>query len=69
MKGDSLAIISDLALELPTGVLKQFEKMPEVFRVHYDRPTSGFNYRTSVTVGAMTVRQTLRPTAQASASR
>ena len=45
-------------LDLPNGVLKQLEKLPEVFRVHYDRPTSGFNYRTSVTVGAMTVRAT-----------
>jgi serine protease AprX len=56
VKREPLAIINGLALELPTGMLKQFEKMPEVFRVNYDRPTAGFNYRTSVTVGASTVR-------------
>ena len=58
VKGDPLAIINGVALEVPNGILKQFEKLPEVFRVHYDRPTSGFNYRTSVTVGAATVRST-----------
>ena len=58
VRQEPLAIINGLALELPNGVLKQFEKMPEVFRVNYDRPTSGFNYRTSVTVGAATVRAT-----------
>src|SRR6188768_4292353 len=47
VRQEPLAIINGLALELPNGVLKQFEKMPEVFRVSYDRPTSGFNYRTS----------------------
>jgi serine protease AprX len=58
VKGEPLAIINGLALELPSGALKQFERMPEIFRVHYDRQTSGFNYRTSVTVGAATVRAT-----------
>ena len=58
VKGAPLTIINGLALDLPNGVLKQFEKLPEVFRVHYDRPTSGFNYRTAVTVGAMTARAT-----------
>ena len=51
-------IINGEVLEVPNGILKQFERLPEVFRVHYDRPTSGFNYRTSVTVGAATVRST-----------
>ena len=56
VKGGSLRIINGVALEVPNGVLKQFLAHPEIFRVHYDRPTSGFNYRTSVTVGAMAVR-------------
>ncbi len=56
---ERLAIINGVALDIPKGVLKQFEKLPEVFSVRYDRPISGFNYRTSVTVGAMTVRATL----------
>jgi serine protease AprX len=54
--GRSLRIINGEALELPNGILTQLLNYPEVFRVHYDRPTSGFNYRTSVTVGAMTAR-------------
>ena len=58
VKREPLAIINGLSLELPKGVLKQFEKMPEVFRVNYDRPTSSFNYRTAVTVGAATARAT-----------
>jgi serine protease AprX len=56
VKGGSLRIINGVALEVPNGILKQFLSYPEIFRVHYDRPTSGFNYRTSVTVGAMAVR-------------
>ena len=32
---------------------------PSVFRVHYDRPISSHNYRTSVTVGARTVQESL----------
>jgi serine protease AprX len=59
VKRNSLSIINGVVLDLPNRVLKQLESMPEVFRVHYDRPTSSFNYRTSVTVGAMTVRSTM----------
>jgi serine protease AprX len=59
VKRNSLSIINGVALELPNRVLKQLATMPEVFRVHYDRPTSGFNYRTAVTVGAMTARAML----------
>jgi len=59
VRGERLAIINGVALEVPNGVLKQFERVPEVFRVHYDRATSSFNYRTAVTVGAMTVRATM----------
>jgi serine protease AprX len=56
VKNGSLGIINGLVLDVPNGILKEIEWSPEVFRVHYNRPTSGFNYRTSVTVGAMTVR-------------
>src|SRR5204863_10096005 len=59
VKRSGLSIINGVALDLPNRILKQLESMPEVFRVHYDRPTSGFNYRTSITVGAATVRSTL----------
>ena len=54
-----LSIINGVVLDLPNGILKQLVRLPEVFRVHYNRPTSGFNYRTSVTVGASTVRATM----------
>jgi serine protease AprX len=47
-----LDLINGDVLELPNGVLKQLAKHPDVFRVHYDRPTKTHNYRTSVTVGA-----------------
>jgi serine protease AprX len=56
--GGKLDIINGQVLDLPNGVLKQLEAHPDIFRVHYNRPTSNFNYRTSVTVGAAAVRQT-----------
>jgi serine protease AprX len=51
-----LGIINSLSLELPNGVLKQLANHPDVFRVHYDRPTHAHNYRTSVTVGSRAVQ-------------
>jgi subtilisin family serine protease len=56
---DHLSIINGIVLDLPNGILKQLVALPEIFSVHYNRPTSGFNYRTSVTVGATTVRATM----------
>ena len=53
---DYLSIINGIVLDLPNGILKQLVGLPAIFRIHYNRPTSGFNYRTSVTVGATTVR-------------
>ena len=55
----NLDIINGQVLELPNGLLKQIAARPEVFRIHYDRPIQQHNYRTSVTVGANTVRDTL----------
>ena len=55
---EHLSIINGVVLDLPNGILKQLVALPEVFKVHYNRPTSGFNYRTSVTVGATTLRET-----------
>jgi serine protease AprX len=58
-ESSSLDLINGVALELPNGVLKQLSKHPNVFRVHDDRPLKTHNYRTSVTVGARTVQDTL----------
>jgi serine protease AprX len=57
-RGGRLDIINGQVLELPNGLLKQLEREPSIFRVHYNRPTANFNFRTSVTVGALAVRQT-----------
>jgi serine protease AprX len=54
-----LDIINAQVLDLPNGVIKRLEAHPAIFRVHEDRPTHQDNYRTSVTVGATVVRQTL----------
>ncbi len=54
-----LAIINGQVLDIPNGVLKQMASHPSVFRIHYDRPSGKFNYRTSLTVGSRVVQQTL----------
>jgi serine protease AprX len=54
-----LDIINGEVLDLPNGVIRQLESRPEVFRLHYDRPIRAHNYRTSVTIGARQVRETL----------
>ena len=54
-----LSIINGQVLDLPDDVLARIAAHPNVFRVHYDRPIRGHNYRTSVTVGARAVHDTL----------
>ncbi len=54
-----LDLINGQVLDLPNNVLKQMAAHPAVFRVHYDRPIKSHNYRTSVTVGARTVQETM----------
>jgi len=46
-----LDLINGQVLDLPNNVLKQLANHPNVFRVHYDRPTAAHNYRTAVTTG------------------
>src|SRR5215471_11340307 len=65
----NLQLINGAVLELPDNLLKKLANYPDVFRVHDDRPIGTNNYRTGVTVGATTVRQTMGYTAPASASR
>src|SRR5438105_4197929 len=50
-----LDLINGEVLDLPNGVLKQISAHPNVFRIHYDRPTKTHNYRTAITVGARNV--------------
>jgi serine protease AprX len=53
----NLDIIHGLVLELPNNLLKKLSD--KVFRVHLDRPIKSHIYRTSVTVGARTVQESL----------
>src|SRR5258706_9732916 len=53
----NLDIINGLVLDLPNGQIKQLESRPEIFQVHYDRPTALHNYRTAATTGARLVQQ------------
>jgi subtilisin family serine protease len=46
-----LGLINGQVLDLPNYVLRQLALHPNVFRVHYDRPTGSHNHRTSVTTG------------------
>ncbi|HEY7290089.1 MAG TPA: S8 family peptidase [Vicinamibacterales bacterium] len=55
----NLDIINGVALELPNSVIKKLADHPSVFQLHYDRPIQAHNYRTSVTVGARVVQQSL----------
>src|SRR5437763_681263 len=54
-----LGIINGHVIDVPNRVLQQLAAHPAVFRVHYDRPTQGANYRTSLTVGSRAVQQVL----------
>jgi serine protease AprX len=54
-RGGKLTLVNGQVLELPNGLLKQLAAHPNVYRMHYDRPTATHNYRTGVTVGARIV--------------
>jgi serine protease AprX len=51
-----LNIINGQVLDLPVGVLTQLERYPEIATIHYNRPVTGSNYRTSITTGARAVQ-------------
>jgi len=59
VRASNLDLINGRVLELPNGLLKKVADQPGVLTVHFDRPTKSHNYRTSVTVGARTVQDTL----------
>jgi serine protease AprX len=54
-----LSLINGVVLDLPHSVLAKMAQHPSVFRVHEDRPIQSHNYRTSITVGARTVQESL----------
>ena len=54
-----LAILNGYALTVPNGLLKRLAADPSVFRVHYDRPATKFDYRTTLTTGSLAVNQAL----------
>ena len=56
VRTEHLDIINAAILELPDNLLKKLSEHGEVFSVHDNRPVATHNYRTSVTVGASTVR-------------
>src|SRR5262245_32508202 len=58
-RSTNLGIINSVILDVPNSFLRKLEAHPSIFRVHDNRPTATHNYRTSVTVGASTVRETL----------
>src|SRR4051812_44427847 len=60
----NLGIINGQVLDLPNNMLKKLEAHPDVFRIHDNRAAAGHNYRTSVTVGAASVRELLGLTGQ-----
>jgi serine protease AprX len=55
----ALPIINAHVVEIPDRAIAQLAQHPAVFRLHYDRPTSSFNYRTSLATGTQAIRQTL----------
>ena len=54
-----LGIINGQVLELPNRLIAQMSQHPDVFRLHFDRPTKGANYRTALTTGTRAVQKTL----------
>src|SRR6185503_21009523 len=58
-RNGKLGIINGHVLELPDRLIRQLSQHPSVFRMHFDRPATKFNYRTSLTIGTRAIRQTL----------
>jgi serine protease AprX len=54
-----LDIINGYVVDMPNGLLKMFAAHPSVAHIHYDRPAAKFDARTSLTVGAAAVNQSM----------
>ena len=55
----SLDIVNSFTLTLPNGELQHLAARDDVLDVHFDRPLSKANYRTSITTGARAVNRPL----------
>src|SRR5258706_8700878 len=58
-RNGKLGIINGQVLDLPNRLIAQMSQHPDVFRLHFDRPTKGSNYLTSLTTGTRAVQRTL----------
>ena len=58
-RNGKLGIINGQVLDLPNKLIAQMSQHPDVFRLHFDRPTKGSNYLTSLTTGTRVVQRTL----------
>jgi serine protease AprX len=54
-----LGIINGQVLDLPNNILRQLEARPEIFRIHYDRPTVAHDFRTTIASGARAAQEGL----------
>jgi serine protease AprX len=58
-RNGELRIINGQVLDLPNKMIANMAKHPDVFRLHFNRPTMGANYRTALTTGTRVVQKTL----------
>jgi len=58
-RNGKLGIINGQVLDLPNRLITQMSQHPNIFRLHFDRPTNGSNYLTSLTTGTRAVERTL----------
>src|SRR5260221_3306238 len=58
-RNGKLGIINGQVLELPNRLIAEMSRHPDVFRLHFDRPTHGANYRTALATGTRLVQKTL----------
>jgi serine protease AprX len=58
-RNGALRLIGGQVLDLPNKLIERLAAHPDVFRIHYDRPTAGANYRTALTTGTRAVQQML----------
>ena len=52
-----LEIIDGYVVNVPNAVLARLAAHPSILSIHFDRPATKFDYRTSITVGSLAVNQ------------
>jgi hypothetical protein len=58
----ALPIIDAYVVDVPAAVLARLAAHPSVLSIHFDRPATKFDYRTSITVGSLAVNQSAEVT-------